>query len=500
MKVFLLHRDRDVDNDRPPPANAADLSADLEVNTVLAAMANGDPFLFEVAQKTVLAGLAVDVETILYRQQVLRDCLTNPAAIRRIFALTVEAAERRRRESYGLFSDTPAAMLSGSVRVVEIYCDVLRELKIVCRDAAARFKSEGLRRFCQMLERELDEDYFESIRIELRHLKLREGVLMTAHPGRTGVGVDRALREPGLRDRNWFLRLLPPYPETYSFYLHPSDEGGAQALSDLRNRGLNLVADALRQSADHIAGFFQALGFEIGFYVGCLNLVDRLAGRYPISFPTPNVGARNFSCRGLCDVGLALTMTGEVTGNDADAGDAPLVIVTGANRGGKSTFLRSVGLAQLMLQSGMFVIADAFSAPLCDGLFTHFMREEDAAMTSGKFDDELGRMSEIADQMGRRPILLFNESFAGTNEREGSEVARQIVSALLASGIRVVFVTHMYTFAHGFIGATGQNVLFLRAHRGANATSPFKLSVGEPLDTAFAEDLYHRILAPALPP
>ena len=282
------------------------------------------------------------------------------------------------------------------------------------------------------------------------------------------------MREPRLRDRNWLLRLLPPYPESLLVLIFTRDEAGAQTLSDLRNRGLNLAADALRQSADHIAGFFEALGFEIGFYVGCLNLVDRLAGRYPISFPTPNVGARNFSCRGLYDVGLALTMTGEVTGNDADAGNAPLVIVTGANRGGKSTFLRSVGLAQLMLQCGMFVIADAFSAPLCDGLFTHFMREEDAAMTSGKFDNELGRMSEIADQMARRPMVLFNELFAGTNEREGSEVARQIVLALLASGIRVVFVTHMYTFAHGFTGATGQNVLFLRADRQRKRNSPLQ--------------------------
>ena len=68
-------------------------------------------------------------------------------------------------------------------------------------------------------------------------------------------------------------------------------------------------------------------------------------------------------------------------------------MITGANQGGKSTFLRSVGVAQLMMQTGMFVAAQAFSADVRDHVFTHFKREEDAAMESGKLDEELARMS-----------------------------------------------------------------------------------------------------------
>jgi DNA mismatch repair ATPase MutS len=54
--------------------------------------------------------------------------------------------------------------------------------------------------------------------------------------------------------------------------------------------------------------------------------------------------------------------------------------------------------------------------------FTHYKREEDATMTSGKFDEELSRMSEIADEIRPRSLLLCNESFASTNEREGAEI------------------------------------------------------------------------------
>ena len=167
------------------------------------------------------------------------------------------------------------------------------------------------------------------------------------------------------------------------------------------------------------------------------------------------------------------------------------MIVTGANMGGKSTFLRSIGLAQLMMQSGMFVAADYFCFSICDGLFTHFKREEDPGMKSGKFDEELSRMSDIVDHIAPHSLILFNESFAATNEREGSEIARQIMTALLDKGIRMVSVTHLYELAHGFYERNVGNILFLRADRSRT----FKLVEREPLPISFGEDLYNRMFA-----
>ena len=71
-------------------------------------------------------------------------------------------------------------------------------------------------------------------------------------------------------------------------------------------------------------------------------------------------------------------------------------------------------------------------------------------MKSGKLDEELSRMSGIVNHITPNSMVLFNESFAATNEREGSEIARQIISALLEKHVKVFFVTHLYEFAHGF--------------------------------------------------
>jgi DNA mismatch repair ATPase MutS len=186
-------------------------------------------------------------------------------------------------------------------------------------------------------------------------------------------------------------------------------------------------------------------------------------------------------------------MKRKVMGNDVRADDKKLVIITGANQGGKSTFLRSIGLAQLMMQSGMFVPADSFCANICDRLFTHYKREEDVSMKSGKFDEELSRMNEIVDHITPNSIVLFNESFAATNEREGSEIARQIVTALVEKQVKVFFVSHLYDFARGFYDEGLDSAIFLRAERQSDGTRTFKLIEGEPLDTSYGEDLYRRI-------
>jgi DNA mismatch repair ATPase MutS len=90
----------------------------------------------------------------------------------------------------------------------------------------------------------------------------------------------------------------------------------------------------------------------------------------------------------LYDICLAINSNHKVIGNDLNANQCDLFVITGANQGGKSTFLRSIGLAQLMMHSGMFVPAQAFRANVCDGLFTHFKREEDPTMNSGKLDED----------------------------------------------------------------------------------------------------------------
>jgi DNA mismatch repair ATPase MutS len=150
-----------------------------------------------------------------------------------------------------------------------------------------------------------------------------------------------------------------------------------------------------------------------------------------------------------------------------------------------------------MMQCGMFVPAESFSANVCDGLFTHYKREEDITMKSGKLDEELKRMSDIVDNITPNSMALFNESFSATNEREGSEIAMQIITALSEKGIKTFFVTHLYEFARKLYERGLDNTVFLLAERQADGVRTYKLVEGEPLQTSFGVDVFKTIFGNA---
>ena len=109
-------------------------------------------------------------------------------------------------------------------------------------------------------------------------------------------------------------------------------------------------------------------------------------------------------------------------------------------------------------------------------------------------------MSQIVERVTPHSIVLLNESFASTNEREGSEIGRQIVRALVETGTRVFFVTHLYDLAQSFHQQAPFKTLFLQAERRANGQRTFRLLEGPPLPTSHGEDLYRQIFGPAPPP
>jgi len=494
MKTHLMYLEQDFDLSRPGPPQQAAVVQDLELATLIAAMANGDRDLASIAQKVVLA-ITTDVATILYRQNILRDCLRNESIIRAAYELTIETLIAERKNYLGITTHYPQWILHRSVEVMEMLVSKLQRLRDIADQHAGRFTSEGFGVMFTMLQRELDDDYFALVRRHLKQLKFQRGTLLSARLGEGNRGADYALRAENAPEGTRLQRILSSGPPSHSFTLPERDESGARALSELRDRGINLVANAVAQSVDHIVSFFKMLSIELGFYVCCLNLHAALAHRgEPVCFPIPSpAGYRGRKATGLYDVCLALTTDRKVVGNDLQADSKNLCIITGANQGGKSTFLRSVGVAQMMMQCGMFVPAQEFAANVSEGIFTHYKREEDTAMESGKLDEELRRMSAVADHLVPDALMLFNESFAATNEREGSEIARQIVAALTERGVEVFFVSHQYEFAQGFHAQHRPDVLFLRAERQPDGGRTFKLVEAAPLPTSFGQDLYRRI-------
>jgi DNA mismatch repair ATPase MutS len=503
MKVHLMHVERSFEPKAAQPAQARDLTHDLGLVHVFAAMAGTDAFLMEIVKAALFSSLD-DPQAIGYRQHVLRDCLENTTVVREIYAVVVEAMEGEKRVWRTTLNRYPDRVLYWSVQVLSIFFSYLRRLRDIAVNHVSRFESTGFRSLLNTLITELDDRYLNEVDRHLRHLHLRNGVLLSATLGSANKGDGYVLREPKQSVPQWqreLRRMVDKWPRrnrnAYVFQLAERDESGLNALLELRNLGLGRVAGTLGQAADHVRGFFAALRTELAFYIGCLNLRERLAEKdAPIAFaePLPAVD-QTFSGSGLYDVSLCLTQPRTVIRNAVDAPRKPLIMITGANRGGKTTMLRALGQAQLMMQAGMFVPGESMRASVCDGLFTHFKREEDPGMKSGKFDEELARMSWIVERLRPHARVLFNESFAATNPREGAKIAGQIVRGLLARGVTVVFVTHLFDLADDLYRHLSSQALFLRAERLDDGRRTFRLLQGAPLPTSYGQDVFLRIFA-----
>ena len=493
MRVRLLHPQHDIDLSPRLPNTLIFLTEDdLELRRLYQAMAGGDSFLLDVAKKVVPLSVT-DPDIIVYRQHVLADCMANRDVVEQMYAIAVEGDEVRRKVFLaGLAFHEPGQILSGSLRLLQPMVENLEQLRRLCDEHTGQFGSAGFRRLTAMIADQLSDDYLQQLVDHLTELNLPRGTLLSAGLGPGNKGRDYTLHMPPRR--GWWDKLTGNHTG-YRFEIDPHDEHGSQAMVELAGKALNDIANTVTQSADHVRGFFGRLRTELAFYLGCMNLHDTLTkADVPTCFPDPTpTGTRTFTCRDLRDVGLCLATEKPVSGNAIDADGTSLIVVTGANEGGKSTFLRSIGTAQMMMQAGMFVTSQSLRANVTSGVFTHFKRQEDATMTHGKFDEELARMSAIADFIGPQSMLLCNESFASTNEREGAEIARGIIDAMLECGVKVVYVTHMYGLAHTLYRRSNAAYSFLRAERHPDGGRTFRMMPAAPEPTSHGEDSFRRV-------
>jgi len=477
-----------------PPVVTA-LEQDLNLPVVLEAMAEGDGYILEVCRLVMLSGLSSPV-AIRYRQAVLRDCSQQPKLVREVYTTATAALQEGRSVWRG---DRPLSMLRSSLHVLERCLPALKQLRALADDDNTRaLQSEAFTAFFRTAREQLTDQYFFELEDQLSRLRLEHGTLFSAKLGDGNKPIKFVLRLPRQKRSRSFTGWAQPGRGTETgFEIEPRNEAGLKVLEDMQAQAVRPLAVTVRRAADSILDFFGALRAELAFYIGALNLRARLSAKCePMCFPTPaEKEPLKLSARGLYDPGLSLLQGARVVGNDFQADGSNLLVITGANQGGKSTFLRGLGLAQLMMQCGMFVAAASYEANVCRGVYTHFKAAEDATLEHGKLDEELARISELADGLSGDCLVLFNEPFASTNETEASEIGLQVLRALRERNVKVAIVTHLSSLAATLRADWHDRALFLQAERLPSGERTFRLQEGWPRPTSYADDLYRRIFA-----
>ncbi len=185
---------------------------------------------------------------------------------------------------------------------------------------------------------------------------------------------------------------------------------------------------------------------ELQFYLAYLEYMDTLqTPDLAFSYPSVSTQLRDVTAEGAFDIALATKLAGGgstlVTNDFMLRGAERILVVTGPNQGGKTTFARSFGQLHYLASLGVPVPARRAQLVLADHIFTLFEEEEDISTLRGRLDNELVRLREILEHATDRSILVLNEVFASTTLADavylGSEVLRRIVDV----GCATVWVT-----------------------------------------------------------
>lgn len=496
MEPYLLYRDSSTDG-KKSYAFPRDMVKDLNLDIIFKTMAKQDELVYEKVRRVVLLPLTTEDE-VLYRQDVLRDFRRQDSMLEDLYAIAVRqnkelkdlkaAIKSNRAKSTKKASelfDCLNYLLKGQDDLIKI-----RELLLQKKDA---WQSEGVK---NLLER-LKEMPLERIKERLREAN---SLITGCEAGYTfqfggGMKMEKAelnfLRPIGDVKKNGLANIYMSLVKRNALLLG-TDVTLMDDVNHLAEETLGQIIAIFQPYLQKMMVFYEHYSEEISFYMGVVQFMRRMDELYvTLKMPEPKpVGSKDVSFDQLYELSMAVYSQKKPVGNSITLENNRLTIITGANQGGKSTFLRSYGIAQVLMQCGMPVPASRFSAPLYMQIFTHFTRNEDEHLNNGRLSEELQRMSNMISKTVPNSLFLLNESFASTTEKEGSKIAEGIINAFYEKNITTMMVTHLYQLAKKKYDEAKDGSHFLVAERTENGTRTFKMLPGEPTYTSFGTDLF----------
>ena len=199
--------------------------------------------------------------------------------------------------------------------------------------------------------------------------------------------------------------------------------------------------------------------------------------------------------KGLYNLKLALNLesSDEIVYNDlVFDNEHNLYILTGANRGGKTTITQAVGLLYVLAQGGISVPASSFSYKPVDCIYTHFPADEDKTLDLGRLGEECVRFKELYSQTTSDSLVLLNETFSTTSFEEGFYIAKDSVRALMKKGIRTIYNTHMHKLATEIDELNSESEIHKAASlivKNEDGKRSFKVEIAPPEGLSYAKDI-----------
>jgi DNA mismatch repair protein MutS len=443
--LFETPEDRIEDDALEAPAFFIDLNCDQVVDAITAGKQeyNLKPFFHACLRR---------VGAIKYRHEVMRD-LEDSSLYERVIAFAEKMREMRehlRRVQKAHYKEQKQAWF---LDAAAIYCEIIN---LLADDIAkADLKSRGFLGFRDYVASYAGSTRFVSLLSETKKLKAQLATIeycvlakvssftVRKYEGETDYSVDveetfEKFKQGAVRDYRVKFSTSEDMNHVegkileFVAKLHPEV---FVALDDYCARNRNFT--------DRTVAVFDR---EIQFYIAYLEHVAALTrARLPFCYPRISDKTAEVYDYDCFDMALARKLVAEgspVVCNDFYLkGKERILVISGPNQGGKTTFARAFGQLHYLASIGCPVPGREAQLSLFDQLFTHFEKEEKVENLRGKLEDDLVRIHEILEQATPYSIIILNEVFTSTTVQDEAFLSKKVMEKIVELDVLCVWVT-----------------------------------------------------------
>ncbi len=425
---------------------------DLNLDQIFLALTHGRE---EYDLGPLLRGPLSDTESIAYRQEVMKD-LESPPLRGQVEAFSERMREMRRCLVQGDKLHNEYQKMSWFLDAVDTYCDGVEGLLGGLSKSAP--KSRGMQELIRFLGSYTSSAGFVTLVSDTKKLKQRisevryrihiRGLLVSV--GKYGGEPDysaeveetfRKFQEGEVGEYAVRDRLRRDAPDMNSV-----EEGIMDMIVRLYPDSFGELATYCRTHVGYLDKNVSRFDKEVQFYLAYLQLIqDMKAAGLDFCYPTVDDRSKSVRATETFDLALALRLVHEgasVVRNDFSlSGRERMLVVSGPNQGGKTTFARAFGQVHYLARLGYPVPGKEAQLFLSDNIFTHFEKEEQIENLRGKLQDELIRIHDQLQRATGRSVMIVNEGFSSTTASDALFLGKEVLRRAIDIGCIGVYVT-----------------------------------------------------------
>lgn len=482
--------------------------------------------------------LCDDEEIINYRLDILDDFIRLPslsATIRKVINIMVE---NDRKNIYNLTTPDSFSQLDDAISGFDAYIECMEVMHAFYEKMQDKIQSEGVKRLFGFFEEHYGDKHYISLKKEVDDLKKAltnrirsitvainlDERLVPISAGIIDLSSERYGLKPSLVDRIIYhgakfnekavvKNLRHRFNESEvsdDKLVNTVDKTLFDELDDLTSKYVKMIGEVLGEYQKAGIADMRYIDYQLEYYMGAVQMIEACENsgvkmcrpkllpmsqrRAVIKDIFDPVYFRESKMYNLNHKDKKSVVTNDITFDD----DGAFYVLTGANNGGKTTFLRAVGLCQILAQTGLYVPASYCEISMVDYIYTQFPKEEKTGIDTSRFTTEIKEFKAISDTITNHSLLLMNESIQSTTPRECIEVACELLRVFCKMGVRGVFATHLVDIAFKTVELNKDDTLrsklvsIVADADEQTGERKYKIVKGMPKDNSFAETILNK--------